>query len=98
MELALQWDIYVASSLRYRIEIHTPSLTLGPVVGIKWKLLALRPFDRFLDDPDSVRGYFYVLGINFSLPMSRSLFVLEIDLLTNDQSIITIDAGIHLLL
>lgn len=100
LEATLDWDLYLASSLRYRLEIHSqsPNVTLAPVLGVKGKLASLAPFDNFLDQPDQVQTFFVIVGAMLGFPMGHSMVTGECDLLLNGQSIITFNVAAHFFL
>lgn len=96
-EMTLDWDMYFATTLRYRYELQGKlnSFVLAPVIGAKIKLANLKPFDNFLDEPDSVKHVFPLVGGLIAFPMNRSLLTLEADYLFNSQAFIIINLGIH---
>lgn len=96
----LIWDAYPAVELKYRYEFHwdSPLFSAGPVVGYRLKLIDLRPFDNFLEDPSQVKSSFFELGFLVGFPMTRSLAVLEALYLFNQQSILVANIGVHFFL
>ncbi|MCB0416244.1 MAG: hypothetical protein KDD39_01255 [Bdellovibrionales bacterium] len=96
-DLTFDWDVYPAATLRYRLEFHnnSPTISLAPVIGVKQKLLNVRPFDNFLGNPSEVKSTFLVVGAYLGVPMSKSVLSGEINALINGQVILTVTAGVH---
>lgn len=99
-ELTLDYDIYPAASIKYRFEFHlsSPLVTLGPTIGFKQKVLNLKPFDNFLEDPSAVKKSFAEVGLLVGFPMSRSMVAMELLYLFNKQAILVGNVGIHFFL
>ncbi len=96
-EITLDWDMYLSTTLRYKYEIQgrMNSFVLAPVLGAKFKIAKLQPFDNFLDEPDSVKTVFPLVGGLLAMPINRSLLTMEADYLFNSQAVIVLNIGIH---
>ncbi|MCB0403821.1 MAG: hypothetical protein KDD51_03485 [Bdellovibrionales bacterium] len=96
-DLSFDWDLYPAATLRYRLEFHNnaPTISLAPVIGVKQKLLNIRPFDNFIGNPAEVKPTFFVVGAYLGVPMSKSVLSAELNALINGQIILTVTAGVH---
>jgi len=96
--LSLDWDVYPSLSVRYRYEFHSesPSVAFGPVVGFKTRALPLAPFDNFLDRPKDVKASFWFFGAMVGLPLGRAMLSFETLYLTNQQSFLFANLGLHL--
>ncbi|MEZ4751688.1 MAG: hypothetical protein R3B54_14000 [Bdellovibrionota bacterium] len=99
-DLSIDWDLYPAATLRYRLEFHNnaPTISLAPVIGVKQKLLNVRPFDNFIGNPNEVKPTFFVVGAYLGVPMSKSVLSAEFNALINGQIILTVTAGVHFFL
>jgi hypothetical protein len=99
-DLSLDWDIYPSLTVRYRYEFHqaSPAITYGPVIGYKIKAASMKPLDNFIEDADSLKTSFFLLGMIVGIPMNRALVTMEFLFLTNQQSFLVMNTGIHLFL
>lgn len=99
-DLSLDWDIYPSLTVRYRYEFHqaAPAITFGPVIGYKIKAASMKPLDNFIEDSDGLKSSFFLMGIMAGIPMNRALLTMEFLFLTNQQSFLVMNTGIHLFL
>ncbi len=100
-ELGLTWDMHLAIDAQYRFEIQSGvnRITWGPVIGYRTKIASLRPFDRFVSDPNRVKDTFYYAGFTLGMPTSgASLLRGELLFLQNSQQIITARVGVYFFL
>lgn len=100
-DFSLSWDLYIAAAVRYRYEIHTTrsGLTIGPVLGYKFRLLDVDPFDRFITNPDELRPSFWLAGLFLGMPMSAgAMMSVEFSYHFNGQNLIFLNAGISFFL
>lgn len=95
LEGSLDWDIYPSASLRYRYEFQSSQMgfTWGPMVGMKVRLAKVRPFDNFIDDPDSLKSTFWMVGLTTGFPIARSILTIELVYLANQQSFFFANLG-----
>lgn len=100
LDLTLDWDLYPAVTFRYRIEMHNsqPAVSVGPVIGVKQRILNKGPFDNFFGDPSEVKPTFFLVGGFIGIPMSKAVLTAELAGLINSQFIITATAGVHFFL
>ncbi len=96
-DLGFEWDLYPAFSLRYRYEFHfsNPSLAFGPVIGYKVKLANVNPWDNFIENAGELKNSFFFAGMMAGFPMQNSMATLELLYLTNKQTFIMMNVGIH---
>jgi len=97
-ELSLGWDIYPSASVKYRYEWHieSSSITLGPMVGFKIRLLPEGPFDNFIDRHSELKSTLYQVGFVVATAVHRNILQAEIAYWINGQSFIVFNLGIHI--
>lgn len=97
VELSLDYDIFPSATLRYRFEFQSamPSLTWGPVVGMKARLAKVSPFDSSISRPEDLKSIYWLVGGMAGFPIARSLLSIEAVYLTNQQSFFFLTAGLN---
>lgn len=96
LELELANDVYLAATLRYRLEFHviSPTFSFGPVFGFRAKVREAVIKNPFLNEP--ARNSFIVIGGFVGMPVGRTIVTFEIDYLVNRQAFIYTNAGVQM--
>jgi len=98
-ELGIDYDLYLSTTARYRLEFHLgrANFTFGPVIGFKQKLIQLQPWGNNISNPDLIKSNFFLLGALIGIPIGRVLVSVEMDYLFNSQVVVNALASAHVL-
>lgn len=96
LELDFANDIYLAMTLRYRLEFHViePNFSLGPVLGFRFRVSDPIIKNPFLNEKP--RPTFLVMGWFFGIPLGKTVITVEVDYVANRQTLLYVNAGAQL--
>ena len=102
-EVIAEYDMFVGMSIRYRYEFHNDSkrIAYGPIVGMKLRVLNPETFYQLhpiFDKDQVINSPFFEIGGMIGFSLTQSMIVIETILVTNTQTCVFVNAGVHFFL
>ena len=93
----LEWDLYPSAILRYRYEWRNKSqtLNLGPIIGVKTRVVRKKPLDNFFDPSEDLQSTYGVLGLGAGFPVGLTIVQSEVLGYFNKHFFVVASLGIH---
>jgi len=78
---SVDYDIYIATSLKYLYDFNgdDPYFKIGPVFGIKNRIINTEPFDRFIDPREDIPSFYGIFGFYCVIPTIRHALKIELN-------------------
>jgi len=100
IELELSSDAMLAVALRYRFELQleSPKISIGPVIGIRQRLGRTFVDDQYLEKPTELKDWYATIGGVLGVPVGRAMAMVDVCYVTNSQSFLFANAVLAFIL